>query len=65
MGDLIFGTERHHLPAREVGPVIGDDGMRKPEMTHCVLPREFDNLFFHDAGERHCFHPLSEVVCGN
>ena len=65
MGDLLLGTEACHLLAREVGPIVGDDGVRKPEVAHDILPEELDNLLPCDVGERHCFHPLSEVVCGH
>ena len=41
MGDLVLETEAHHLLAREVGPIVRDDGMGKPEGAHDI----FDNLF--------------------
>jgi len=64
VGDLVLETARYLL-ARKIGPVVGNDGMRKPEATHEVLPEGFDNLLPFDVGKRHCFHPLSEVVCGD
>jgi len=50
VGNLVFGREARYLPAREIGTVIGDDGMRKPEVTHNVLPEKFDNLLSCDVG---------------
>ena len=64
MGDLVFGTEARHLLARKVGLIVGDDGMRNPEVAHNILLEELDNLLTCDFREHHCFHPLSEVVCG-
>ena len=65
VGDLVLGTEARYSPAREIGSVVGDEAMRKPEAAHDVLSEEFDNLLSCDIRERHCFHPLSEVVSGN
>ena len=62
MSDLVLGTEVCHLLAWEVGPIVGDDGMGKPEVAHNILPEELDNLLLCDVGGRHCFHPLSAVV---
>jgi len=31
--DFILGVEARHFSAREVGPVVGDDGMGKSEVT--------------------------------
>jgi len=42
VNDFILGAEARHLPAREVGPVVGDDGMRKLEATYDILPEELD-----------------------
>jgi len=44
VGDLVLGTETCYLLACEIGPVVGDDGMKKPEAMHNVLPKKFDNL---------------------
>jgi len=33
VGDLVLGAQARHLPARKVGPVVGDDGMGKSELT--------------------------------
>ena len=64
MGDLILGTEARHLLAHEIGPIVRD-GMRKHEAAHDILPKKLDNLLPCDVGKRHCFHPLSGVVCGH
>ena len=40
--DLILGAEAHHLPARKVGPVVGDDDMRKSKVTYNILSEELD-----------------------
>ena len=50
MGDLVLETEARYLPTREIGPIVGDDGMRKPEVAHDVLPEEFDNFLPCDIG---------------
>ena len=60
MGDLVLGTEVRYLPSCKNGPIVGDDGMRKFDIAHDVLPKEFDNLLPRDIGERYCFHLLSE-----
>ena len=52
MGDLVLGAEAHHLPAREVGPIVRDDGMRKSLATYDVLSKEFNNWLPCDVGER-------------
>ena len=39
-GDLVLETEVHHFLAREVGPIVGDDGMRKPKVAHDIFVRE-------------------------
>ena len=44
MGNLVLGTEARHLLAREVGPIVEDDGMRKPEAAHKICPKELDLL---------------------
>ena len=44
MSDLVFGAEVRHMLAREVGSLVGDNGMRKPEVTNNVLPKEFHYL---------------------
>ena len=33
MDDFILGAETRHFPAREIGPVVGDDGIGKSETT--------------------------------
>ena len=40
MGDLVFDSEACHLLASEVRPVVGNDGMREPEVTYNVLIEE-------------------------
>ena len=65
VGYFILETEARHLLAREVRPIVGDDGMRKAEVTHDIFPEELDNLLPCDDRERHCFHQLSEIVCGH
>jgi len=44
VNDFIIGAEACHLPAHEVGHVVGDDGMRKSEMTCNILLEELDYL---------------------
>ena len=65
MGDLVLGIEARHLLPRKVGPIVGNDDMIKLEAAHDILPEELDNLLPCDIGERHCFHPLGEVVRGH
>ena len=65
VGDLILETEACYLLTHEIGPDVRNDGMRKPEATHDILPEKFNNLMPCDVGERHCLHPLSEVVSDN
>ena len=55
--DLVFGAQARHLPARKVGPVVGDDSMGKSELTHDVLLEEHNNLPHCDIGERYCLYP--------
>ena len=42
--NFILEAEAQHLPAREVGPVFGDDGMRKSKATYNILPEVLDYL---------------------
>ena len=42
--DFILGAKVPHLPAREIGLVIGDDDMRKSELAYNILPEEHDYL---------------------
>ena len=56
MSDFVLGAEARHFPAREVGPVVGDDGLGKSKVTHDILPEEFDTLLPYDIGERQCFY---------
>ena len=60
MCDLVLGTKALHLLAREVGPIVEDNGVRKPKATRNIFPEELDNLLLCDIGEWHYFHPLSE-----
>ena len=59
MGDLVFGTEAHHLLTIEVCPIVGDDGMREPKATYDDLLEEFDYLLSHDVRE---WHPYTDLV---
>jgi len=59
VGDFVHGAKVRHMLAQEVGPIIGDDGMRKPEATNNVLPKD---LLSRDLGERHRLYPLGEVI---
>ena len=51
-GDFVLGAETHHLPAREVGPIIRDDDMWKSKAAHNILPEEFKNLLPYYVEER-------------
>ena len=62
VGDLIFGTETCHLLAGEFCPVVGDDGMRKPNVTYNVLPEELNYPLSCDIRWWHRFPQLDEVV---
>ena len=62
IGDPVLGSEARHLLARKVSLIFGDDGIRKPEVAHEILPKKLDNLLPYDIGEHHSFHILSEVV---
>ena len=62
MGDHVLGTKFCHLLTRQVGPIVGDDGVRKPEATHNIFLEGLDNLLPCDVRKWHYFHPLSEVV---
>ena len=33
MGDFVFGAKVRYMFAREIGFIVGEDGMRKPEAT--------------------------------
>jgi len=57
VGDFVHGAKVRHMLAQEVGPIIGDDGIRKSEAT--CLPKD---LLSRDLGERHRLYPLGEVV---
>ena len=39
VGDLVLEAEARYLPAREVGPVIGDDDMRKSKANTMFCQR--------------------------
>ena len=62
MGVLVLGAKVHHMLAREVGSIVGDDGMRKPEASNDVLPKKFHYLLSCEFGERHRLYPLGEAV---
>ena len=62
VGDLILSAEAGHLLAGKVCPVVGDNGVSEFKVTHNVLPKKFDNLFFSDFGEWHRLSPFEEVV---
>ena len=63
VSDLVLGAKACHWLACEVGPIVGDVGLRKPKAIHDILLEEVDNLLPCDVGERYSFHLLSEVVC--
>ena len=48
--------------AREVGSIMGDDSMMKPDATKDVLPKEFHYLLFCDLRIWNHLYPLGEVV---
>ena len=50
---------------REVGSIVGDDGIRKPEATNNILPEELHYMLSHDFRERHHLYLLRKVVGGN
>jgi len=62
--DLVLGAKVRHMFAREVGFVVGENDMGKPEVTKDVLPKERHYLLSRDLRERHRFYPLGEVVSG-
>ena len=64
MGDLILAAEVRRMLACEVGFIVGDNGMRKPEVINNVLQHEFHYLLSFDFGEWHRLYPLGEVVGG-
>ena len=51
VGDSIFCAEACHLAAGEVHPIVEDDGMREPKVTHDVPPEKLDYLLSYDARE--------------
>ena len=51
MGDLVVRTEACHLFAREVGHIIGDDGVRNPKAAYNIFSEELDNFLPRDFGE--------------
>jgi len=53
VGDPILGAEVRHILACEVGSIVRDNGMRKPEATNNVLSKEFHYLLSRDFRERH------------
>ena len=64
VADLVLRAEVCHMLAREIGSIIGDDGIRKLETTNDVLLKEFHYLLSRDFRERHRLYPLSEVISG-
>ena len=51
MGNLVLSIEGGYLFAGKVCRVVGDVGVGEPEVTHDVLPKEFDNLLSSDLRE--------------
>jgi len=58
VGVLILSAEGDHLLAGKVYPIVGDNSVGEAELTHDVLPKEFDNLLSSDFGEWHRLNSL-------
>jgi len=54
VSDFVLITKVGYLSAGEVCPVVRDDGVGAPEVTHGVLPKEFDNLLSSDLVKLRC-----------
>jgi len=48
--DFILGAEVYHLPAHEVGPIVGDD-LEKSEVTYNFCQRNF-TICYHETSEK-------------